>query len=250
MRSPGTSVRTKRHGTPAGGALAAWFVEDASTCITIALCLALEAASLALLLSGASLLGAPRGVAAAVLHLTAALLVAAGPTPQSSRRWLCAAVVLAVPCVGAAVATAVLCTKGRGPDSAGRGFGIHRRRALTVADARRLGETLSPPDALDLGDEEQRRAALLALARRTDPEGVTLLRWAASGRDPDLALLAALALDEIRERAEAAASPVEPAAPRVGVPAPRAGVPAPRAEAPAPRAALGAGVPEIRDVVA
>jgi hypothetical protein len=221
MRSAGTSVSIGRHGTPAG-ALAAWYVEAASCWITVVACLAFEAASVALLLPGAPLLGVPRGVAAELLHLTAALLVAAGPIPQTSRRWLCVAVVLAVPCVGAAVATAVLCTRGRGPDAAGRRREMHPRRALTVADVRRLGETLSPSDALDLGDEEQRRAALLALVRRTDPEGMMLLRWAASGRDPDLALLAALALDEISERTEAST----------------------------PRAAPGAGVPEVRDAVA
>ena len=66
----------------------------------------------------------------------------------------------------------------------------------------RLGGGLSPYDALDGGDEEQRRAALLALSRRGDPEAIALLRRAAAGRDPDLALSAALVLDEIGERAE------------------------------------------------
>jgi hypothetical protein len=249
MRSAGTSVGMKRHGTPAGGTLAAWLVEDASCWMTVVATVALEAASVALLLPGAPLLGSPRAAAAAVFHVTAALLVAAGPIPQSSRRWLCAAVVLAVPYVGAAVATAVLCTRGRGPDAAKRSLEIHRRPALTVEAARRLGKMLSPPDALDLGDEEQRRSALLALIRRTDPEGVTLLRWAAYGRDRELALLAALALDEIRERSEAPASRVESPAPRVGAPAPRTQAPTPSAQARTPRA-LRAGVPEVRDVVA
>jgi HEAT repeat protein len=55
---------------------------------------------------------------------------------------------------------------------------------------------------LDGGDEEQRRAALWALSRRGDPEAIALLRRAAAGRDPDLALSAALVLDEVGERAE------------------------------------------------
>jgi len=55
---------------------------------------------------------------------------------------------------------------------------------------------------LDCGDEDQRRAALWALSRREDPEAIALLRRAASGCDPDLALSAALVLDEISERAE------------------------------------------------
>jgi hypothetical protein len=42
----------------------------------------------------------------------------------------------------------------------------------------------------------------MGLARRDDPEAIVLLRRAASGRDHDLALSAALVLDEIGERAE------------------------------------------------
>jgi HEAT repeat protein len=66
----------------------------------------------------------------------------------------------------------------------------------------RLGSALSPCDALGPGDEEQRRSALSELSRRSDPEAIAVLRWATAGRDPDLALSAALVLDVIRERAE------------------------------------------------
>ena len=57
-------------------------------------------------------------------------------------------------------------------------------------------------DALERGDDEQRRAALWALSRAGGPEAIALLRRTAAGRDPDLALSAALALDEIAERSE------------------------------------------------
>ena len=66
----------------------------------------------------------------------------------------------------------------------------------------RLGDALSPRDALDCGDEEQRRAALSALSRREDLEAITLLRRATAGSDPALAVSAALILDEVGERAE------------------------------------------------
>jgi len=85
-----------------------------------------------------------------------------------------------------------------------------------MAAMKRLGGALSTCDALDGGDEEQRRAALSALSRRGDPEAIALLRRAAAGRDPDLAMSAALVLDEIGERAEGEADRLEPAEVRYG----------------------------------
>ena len=67
---------------------------------------------------------------------------------------------------------------------------------------RRLAGALSPCDALACGDVDERRSALSALGRREDPEAIALLRRAAAGPDPDLAMSAALVLDEIGERAE------------------------------------------------
>jgi HEAT repeat protein len=66
----------------------------------------------------------------------------------------------------------------------------------------RMAGALSPSDALESDDEDQRREAFAALSRRGDPEAIVLLRRAAASRDPDVALSAALALDEIGERAE------------------------------------------------
>jgi len=43
---------------------------------------------------------------------------------------------------------------------------------------------------------------LATLVRRIDTEALASLRWAMASPDPDLALSAALALDEIGERAE------------------------------------------------
>lgn len=142
------------------------------------------------------------GTAALVSHGIAALLLFSLARGRPSRRWLCVAAVLAVPCVGAAVATATVVTKGRRATAIRRRERARRRPAFTAAAMRRLGDALSPCDALECGDEEQRRAALSTLSRRGDREAIALLRRAAAGRDPDLALSAALALDEIGERAE------------------------------------------------
>lgn len=141
-------------------------------------------------------------ISALGLHLLAVLLLAVFFTTQSSRRWLSVMAALAVPGAGFGVAAVVLATKGRGTAVMERREGARRRPPLTPEAARRLASGLSPGDALHCSDDERRRAALLALSRRADPEAMTLLRRAAAGRDPDLALSAALALDEIRERVE------------------------------------------------
>jgi hypothetical protein len=135
---------------------------------------------------------------------------------RPSRQWLGGAAVLAVPCVGAAVATAIFVTRGRGSVVTGRRRKARRRQVLSMAAMQRLGGALSTCDALDCGDEEQRRAALSELSRREDPEAIALLRRAAAGPDPDLALSAALVLDEIGERAELQVDSRDPAEVRNG----------------------------------
>jgi len=165
-------------------------------------CAAVDAVAAGILLLGTPLSQSLEGLAAAVSHGMAVLLVSGLARARPSRRWLCVAAVLAVPFVGAAVAAAAIATRGRGSITLGRLRRTRRRPALTVAAIQRLGGALSPCDALDCGEEEQRRAALSALSRRGDSEAIALLRRATAGGDPDLALSAALVLDEIGERAE------------------------------------------------
>lgn len=183
----------------------------------LAACAAIEAIPSAILLLGTALPPALEVSAAAFAHGTAVLLLFVMVHARPSSRWLCVAAMLAVPFVGAAVAVAILLTRGRVSAAARRRRKPRRRPAFTMAAMRRLGGALSPCDALDCGDEEQRRAALLALARRDDSEAIALLRRAAAGRDPDLALSAALALDEIGERAERHVNRPAPVEARYGV---------------------------------
>ena len=167
------------------------------------------------LAAGTLLLGTPlpplESLGLAVLHGTAVLLLweelACVPP---SRRFLCVAALLAVPFVGAAVALATLVTRGRDSAALGLGRRARRRGALTAAAIQRFADALSPLDALECGNEEERRAALYRLSRRRDPEAIALLRRAAAGRDPNLALSAALVLDEIGERAEREAGRLDP----------------------------------------
>jgi len=180
--------------------------EDAAL---LAACAAVDAVAAGVLLLGTPLPPSLEWVAAAVSHGTAVLLLCGLAPARPSLRWVCGAAVLAVPCVGAAVAATVLVTRGRGTAAVLRRRRARRRPALTLVAIQRLRETLSPCDALESGDEDQRRAALWALSRREDPEAIALLHRTAD-RDPDLALSAALVLDEIGERAERRAGRLEP----------------------------------------
>ena len=179
-------------------------------------CAALDAVAAGILLHGTPLAPPLEGIAAMVLHATAVLLMCGVARERPSRRWLCAAAVLAVPVVGAVVAAATLVTRGRGTLAMESRRKPRRPSRLTMAEIKRLAGALSLCDALDGDDEEQRRDALWALSRRRDPEAIALLRRAAGGRDPDLALSAALVMDEIGERAERHADPLDRAEARNG----------------------------------
>jgi len=144
--------------------------------------------------------------AAAALHLAAALAVAGFRPARDGRRLLGAGAVLAMPGVGPGIAAAVLATRGGVAGATGNDFEPAGARGPAARVGRRAGETLPDCDALLDGDDEQRGDALARMAGRADDEGLAVLRWAAAGRDPDLALLAALALDEISERDERAAA--------------------------------------------
>ena len=171
----------------------------------LVMCAAVDAVAAGILLLGTPL---PQQVLAAVVaHGAAVLVLSRVARARPSRRWLYIAAVLVVPFAGAAVAVAIFVTKGRGSTATWRRRKARRRLALTTAAMRHLGVALSPSDALDWGDEEQRRVALSALSHREDPEAIALLRRTTTCSDPDLALSAALVLDEIGERAERKVEP-------------------------------------------
>lgn len=148
-------------------------------------------------------LTAPLAWSAALSHGTAVMLIHGLFRGRPSRRWIGCAATLAIPLVGTVIAAAAMAARGRGSAAALRPRATVRRRpTLTVAALRRLASALSPCDALDCGDAEERRRALSALSQREDPEAIALLRRAAAGCDPDLAMFAAMVLDEIGQRAE------------------------------------------------
>ena len=188
--------------------------EDRRTvAVLLVVCGALDAVAAAFLLLGGSLPLPLQILAAAASHGTAVLLLTGLARARPGRPWLGVAALLAVPLLGAAVAITTIFTSGRNSIEKGHHRRRRRRPAPTRPELEHLADSLSPCDALDCGDGDQRRAALSVLAQRTDPEAIALLRRAAAGRDPDLALSAALVLDEISERAERQAEPLGAAAP-------------------------------------
>ena len=157
--------------------------------------------------AGVVLLGTPLPVAtefvvASLAHACALMFVWSLDPARASRRWLNLAVVATIPCLGVFAVATVLSTRGRGPAARRPRPRPRELPILTEDAARRLASALSPCDALGLGDEEERLAALSTLTQRADAEAIALLRWVAAGRDPDHAVSAALALDRIGEHQE------------------------------------------------
>jgi hypothetical protein len=168
--------------------------------LLISLCAFLDSVAAIPLLRNDS---SPAAIAsAAALHVAASLLLAILPDPQPSRRWMSVAALLLIPGAGAFVVATLFLTRPRGLAEIQSRPKTPKRRAGALAAARELWRELTPCDALHGADEEQRLSALSALARRDDSEALLLLRRFTAAGDPELAMQAALALDQIYERAE------------------------------------------------
>ena len=142
-------------------------------------------------------------VAAALGLHAGAVLLALGPArAHPSRRWLSVTAAFFVPLAGVAVAMAASMTTGNVGSPRQRPLRSRPRPAAALAEVHRMREALPLWEALASDDHEQRRAALMALSRRNDAEAIALLRRTAAAAEPDLALSAALALDEVSERLE------------------------------------------------
>lgn len=183
----------------------------------VAAAAAIDAVTAGILLFGTPHLTPLEAGALALAHGVALSLLWCITPARASRRWLCSAALLAVPLAGAGVAAVLSSVKGRGALPVARRERTRRGPPrITASVAERLGRSLSFCDALDDQDGEQRRATLWALSRRGDPEAIALLRRATFGTDPDLALSAALVLDEISERLERETTSMQPAEARRG----------------------------------
>ncbi len=161
----------------------------------------LDVAAVALLIARASSFGP---VGAAGLHLAALVPIAAWPALVPSERVLGSAFTFSIPLAGGLLALIALGTVGRGevleadPEAA-----APELEPLRAEELRRLGEALPCCEALLAGTIDERRAIIATLTRRADADAVALLRWALGASDPDLAVEAALALEEMTSSFEA-----------------------------------------------
>ncbi len=139
-----------------------------------------------------------------LLHLCALIPIALASALSPSEEALGAAFAFAIPVFGAPLAALSLRTVGQGElgevDPAAAPAGIEAPRA---EELRRLGEALPTCEALQAGDVDERRAIIATLTLRADAGSVTLLRWALGAANPDLAVEAALAIEEMTASFEA-----------------------------------------------
>jgi len=119
---------------------------------------------------------------------------------RHERQALGAAVAIAMPIIGP-LATAWLDHQ-RGLGGGGLlGEPAEPEQTVDGADvARRLVSCPPPCEAIVSGDIDSRRAAIARLADRANADDIAILRWARTQADPDVAVEAALALEDIGER--------------------------------------------------
>ena len=142
--------------------------------------------------------------AAAALHLCALLPIAVASTLASSERLLGTAFAFAVPVLGAPLAALSVGTVGQGElveaDPTALPAAAEAPRA---EELRQLGEALPTCEALLAGSNDERRAIVATLTLRGDATSVGLLRWALGAPNPELAVEAALAIEEMTASFEA-----------------------------------------------
>src|SRR5204862_2662649 len=180
---------------------------------------------------------------ALVCHLIALLPIVLLRALSPSETTLALAFVTALPVVGALLAVLAL-EHGDGDLASDLALSALPAPETAGADFGRLAVALPSCEALSAGTVEERRAIIATLVRRGDAESVALLRWALGASDPDLAVDAALALEEMTASFDARL-----AACRDALAAARAGdtgtgaEPAAAATAPPEAGAMTAGLP-------
>jgi hypothetical protein len=183
-----------------GGAMAAEGSRPVAAWIPLVCAGVIDAAALAILLGRP---GASAPLVAAVLHVVALLPFAVRSPLTASERGLGAAFVFGLPVVGAPLAALAVMTVGQGELLAAPADEPVLGGQPRAEELRRLGEALPCCEALLAGQAEERRAIIATLTRRADGDAVALLRWALGAPDPELAVEAALALEEIAASFEA-----------------------------------------------
>jgi len=145
-------------------------------------------------------------LAAAALHLLAFGAAGFLTRADRSQRALMAALTLTLPVLGGPVAMVALCTRRRGEVGEVPAREAPETRSLTVADVRRLIGGLSASESLMSGSSEEKTATVAMLTRHPNAGSIALLRRAVATGDADLAVEAALALEDLGAQLEASAA--------------------------------------------
>jgi len=130
------------------------------------------------------------------LHVVGLLPIALRRALGPSEKTLALSFGFALPVVGAALAALAL-EPGDGELAADLASAPSAVGEAVGGDFGRLAAALPSCEALMAGSVEERRAIIATLVRHGDADAVALLRWALGASDPDLAVDAALALEEM-----------------------------------------------------
>jgi hypothetical protein len=172
--------------------------------LPLVLATGLDALALAVIGLGAGAVSSR--LVALALHLLACGAAGLPGRVIRSQRMLMAALTLSLPVLGAPVALLALATRGRGEIGQGLAPQAPEPRRLTVADVRRLTDGLSASESLMSGSLDERSATVGMLVRHPDAAAIALLRRAVAAGDADLAVEAALALEDLGAQLEASAT--------------------------------------------
>jgi hypothetical protein len=136
-------------------------------------------------------------VCAGAIHLLAVAPMLLWAGAGRSQRILSGALTFSLPLIGAPIAAFLLGTVGRSELEQLPPEGDDLPAPRRFDDFRRMAEGLSCCEALLASNVEERRAILSTLSRDPDRNAVALLRWALASPNQDLAVEAALALEDL-----------------------------------------------------
>ncbi len=136
-------------------------------------------------------------ILATALHLVAVGAAVAVSGKSRSQRTLVAALTLTLPALGAVLAMVTLATNRRGEVAHIPTRDAPERRPLSLSGIRQITDGLSAWESLMGGSQTERIATVGMLARRADASSVELLRRAVLAGRADVAVDAAMALEDL-----------------------------------------------------
>jgi hypothetical protein len=144
-------------------------------------------------------------IAVGMLHLLAVAAAGLASLTSRSQRALAASLTLTLPVLGAVVAMVTLGTTRRGEVGEVPAREPPDPWTVTVTSVRRITDGLSVWESLMSGSPAERSATVAMLARRADPASIALLRRAVTVGSADVAVDAAMALEDLRDELESRA---------------------------------------------